>query len=288
MAGRHGNKGVISRINPVEDMPYMADGTPIDIMLNPFGVPSRMNIGQVLELHLGMAARKLGVKFATPVFDGVSNEDLYDIMKEANVSSDGKYVLYDGQTGEAYDERIAVGVMYMIKLAHMVDDKLHARATGPYSLVTQQPLGGKAQNGGQRFGEMEVWALEAYGAAHVLQEILTVKSDDIMGRTKTYEAIVKGQDLPEPGIPESFRVMVHELQALALDVRMLDDEGNETDLKAMENDELSKEISMDKNRQKYGDNDANLVVEHGIDEEDIPEAIVGVDDGSEEGNEEGE
>ena len=286
MAGRHGNKGVISRINPVEDMPFLADGTPIDIMLNPFGVPSRMNIGQVLELHLGMAARKLGVKFATPVFDGVSNEDLYDIMKEANVSSDGKYVLYDGQTGEAYDERISVGVMYMIKLAHMVDDKLHARATGPYSLVTQQPLGGKAQNGGQRFGEMEVWALEAYGASHVLQEILTVKSDDIIGRTKTYEAIIKGQDLPEPGIPESFRVMVHELQALALDVRMLDDEGNETDLKAMENDELSKEISMDKSRQKFGEETAKIEV--GVDEEDIPEAIVGVDDGSEEGNQEGE
>ena len=286
MAGRHGNKGVISRINPVEDMPFLADGTPIDIMLNPFGVPSRMNIGQVLELHLGMAARKLGVKFATPVFDGVSNEDLYDIMKEANVSSDGKYVLYDGQTGEAYDERISVGVMYMIKLAHMVDDKFHARATGPYSLVTQQPLGGKAQNGGQRFGEMEVWALEAYGASHVLQEILTVKSDDIIGRTKTYEAIIKGQDLPEPGIPESFRVMVHELQALALDVRMLDDEGNETDLKAMENDELSKEISMDKSRQKFGEETAKIEV--GVDEEDIPEAIVGVDDGSEEGNQEGE
>ena len=286
MAGRHGNKGVISRINPVEDMPFLADGTPIDIMLNPFGVPSRMNIGQVLELHLGMAARKLGVKFATPVFDGVSNENLYDIMKEANVSSDGKYVLYDGQTGEAYDERISVGVMYMIKLAHMVDDKLHARATGPYSLVTQQPLGGKAQNGGQRFGEMEVWALEAYGASHVLQEILTVKSDDIIGRTKTYEAIIKGQDLPEPGIPESFRVMVHELQALALDVRMLDDEGNETDLKAMENDELSKEISMDKSRQKFGEETAKIEV--GVDEEDIPEAIVGVDDGSEEGNQEGE
>ena len=286
MAGRHGNKGVISRINPVEDMPYMQDGTPIDIMLNPFGVPSRMNIGQVLELHLGMAAKQLGVKFATPVFDGVSTEDLKDIMSEAGVSADGKYVLHDGMTGEAYDERISVGVMYMIKLAHMVDDKLHARATGPYSLVTQQPLGGKAQNGGQRFGEMEVWTLEAYGASHVLQEILTVKSDDIIGRTKTYESIIKGQDLPEPGIPESFRVMVHELQALALDVRMLDDEGNETDLKAMENDELSKEISMDKSRQKFGEETAKIEV--GVDEEDIPEAIVGVDDGSEEGNQEGE
>ena len=282
MAGRHGNKGVISKINPVEDMPYMEDGTPIDIMLNPFGVPSRMNIGQVLELHLGMAAKELGVKFATPVFDGVSNEDLRDIMAEAKVSADGKYVLHDGMTGEAYDERISVGVMYMIKLAHMVDDKLHARATGPYSLVTQQPLGGKAQNGGQRFGEMEVWALEGYGAAYTLQEILTVKSDDIMGRTKTYEAIVKGKDLPEPGIPESFRVMVHELQALALDVRMMDDEGNEMDLKQMEQEELKEETSLDMSRQNYmsGVEDLNdLTIKEGL-EEDMPEeaAVVGVDD----------
>ena len=282
MAGRHGNKGVISKINPVEDMPYMEDGTPIDIMLNPFGVPSRMNIGQVLELHLGMAAKALGVKFATPVFDGVSNEDLRDIMAEAGVSADGKYVLHDGMTGEAYDERISVGVMYMIKLAHMVDDKRHARATGPYSLVTQQPLGGKAQNGGQRFGEMEVWALEGYGAAYTLQEILTVKSDDIMGRTKTYEAIVKGKDLPEPGIPESFRVMVHELQALALDVRMMDDEGNEMDLKQMEQEELKEETTLDMSRQNYvsaaEDIDA-LTIKDGL-EDDLPEeaAVVGVDD----------
>ncbi len=230
MAGRHGNKGVISKILPVEDMPYMPDGRPVDIMLNPFGVPSRMNIGQVLEIHLGYAAKKLGVKFATPVFDGISNEELSEIMQEACMTKDGKQVLYDGRTGEAFDERISVGVMYMIKLAHMVDDKLHARATGPYSLVTQQPLGGKAQNGGQRFGEMEVWALEAYGAAHTLQEILTVKSDDIQGRTKTYEAIIKGKDIPEPGIPESFRVLMHELQALAIDVNLLDEEGNEVDL----------------------------------------------------------
>jgi DNA-directed RNA polymerase subunit beta len=234
MAGRHGNKGVISKILPVEDMPYMADGTPVDIMLNPFGVPSRMNIGQVLEIHLGMAAKALGVKFATPVFDGISNEELKDIMAEAEVSPDGKLVLHDGKTGEPYDERISVGVMYMIKLAHMVDDKLHARATGPYSLVTQQPLGGKAQNGGQRFGEMEVWALEAYGAAHTLEEILTIKSDDVNGRTKTYDAIIKGRDLPEPGIPESFRVLKHELQALAIDVRMLDEEGKEIDLEKMD------------------------------------------------------
>ena len=282
MAGRHGNKGVISKIMPIEDMPYMQDGTPIDIMLNPFGVPSRMNIGQVLEVHLGMAARSLGVKFATPVFDGVSNEDLRNIMQEANTSMDGKYLLTDGMTGEPYDERIAVGVMYMIKLAHMVDDKLHARATGPYSLVTQQPLGGKAQNGGQRFGEMEVWALEAYGAANTLQEILTVKSDDIMGRTKTYEAIVKGRDLPAAGIPESFRVLVHELQALAVDVRMLNADGTEMDLKQMAQDELKEETTMDLNRQTYV-NDAeetgDLTIREGLDEDDIPAAaVVGFDD----------
>ena len=285
MAGRHGNKGVISRINPVEDMPYMSDGTPIDIMLNPFGVPSRMNIGQVLEVHLGFAAKKLGVKFATPVFDGVSNTDLRDIMKESNSSPDGKYVLYDGRTGEAYDDRISVGVMYMIKLAHMVDDKLHARATGPYSLVTQQPLGGKAQNGGQRFGEMEVWALEAYGASHVLQEILTVKSDDIAGRTKTYEAIVKGKDMPEPGIPESFRVLVHELQALAIDVRMMDDAGNEMDLKQMEQEELKEETTLDFDSSTLvndAESNENLTIKDELDEE-IPEAAtVGFDDFGEE------
>ena len=237
MAGRHGNKGVISKILPVEDMPFMPDGTPVDIMLNPFGVPSRMNIGQVLEIHLGFAAKKLGVKFATPVFDGISNDELKAIMKEAETTDDGKIVLRDGSTGEPYDERISVGVMYMIKLAHMVDDKLHARATGPYSLVTQQPLGGKAQNGGQRFGEMEVWALEAYGAAHTLEEILTVKSDDVNGRTKTYEAIIKGKDIPEPGLPESFKVLKHELQALAIDVRMLDGQGNEIQLSETGDDE---------------------------------------------------
>ena len=285
MAGRHGNKGVISRINPVEDMPYMSDGTPIDIMLNPFGVPSRMNIGQVLEVHLGFAAKQLGVKFATPVFDGVSNTDLREIMKESNSSPDGKYVLYDGRTGEAYDDRISVGVMYMIKLAHMVDDKLHARATGPYSLVTQQPLGGKAQNGGQRFGEMEVWALEAYGASHVLQEILTVKSDDITGRTKTYEAIVKGKDMPEPGIPESFRVLVHELQALAIDVRMMDDAGNEMDLKQMEQEELKEETALDFNPSTLvndAESNENLTIKDELDEE-IPEAAtVGFDDFGEE------
>ena len=279
MAGRHGNKGVISRINPVEDMPYLADGTPIDIMLNPFGVPSRMNIGQVLEVHLGMAAKKLGVKFATPVFDGVSNSDLDDIMKEAGTQH--KYLLTDGMTGEVYDEPIAVGVMYMIKLAHMVDDKLHARATGPYSLVTQQPLGGKAQNGGQRFGEMEVWALEAYGASNTLQEILTVKSDDIMGRTKTYEAIVKGKELPQPGIPESFRVLVHELQALAIDVRMMDDDGNEMDLKQMEQEELKEETTSDLASQQYvadAFNAGDLTIKNDLEEEVAEAAFVGFDD----------
>ena len=226
MSGRHGNKGVISKILPVEDMPFLPDGTSVDIMLNPLGVPSRMNIGQVLEIHLGMACKKLGIKIATPVFDGMSNDELFDLMKQAGMAPDGKTVLYDGRTGERFDERISVGVMYMIKLVHMVDDKLHARSTGPYSLVTQQPLGGKAQNGGQRFGEMEVWALEAYGAAHILQEILTIKSDDMVGRAKTYEAIIKGRQIPKPGMPESFRVLIKELQSLGLDVSLLDKENN--------------------------------------------------------------
>ena len=257
MAGRHGNKGVISKILPVEDMPYMPDGTPVDIMLNPFGVPSRMNIGQVLEIHLGYAAKKLGVKFSTPVFDGINNTELSDIMKEAEMTVDGQQVLYDGRTGEPFDERISVGVMYMIKLAHMVDDKLHARATGPYSLVTQQPLGGKAQNGGQRFGEMEVWALEAYGAAHTLQEILTVKSDDIVGRTKTYEAIIKGKDIPEPGIPESFRVLKHELQALAIDVKMLDEDGNEVDISKEDNSEAAATLPPIPAAEPVGEEDIN-------------------------------
>lgn len=237
MSGRHGNKGVISKILPLEDMPFMEDGRPIDIILNPFGVPSRMNIGQILEIHLGYAAKKLNQKFATSVFDGLSNEDLADVMREANMTEDGKQVLYDGRTGLPFDERISVGVMYMIKLAHMVDDKLHARATGPYSTITQQPLGGKAQNGGQRFGEMEVWALEAYGASHTLQEILTIKSDDIQGRVKTYEAIIKGWDIPEPGIPESFRVLINELQGLAIDVRLLDENNNPVDINSSFDDE---------------------------------------------------
>ena len=227
MAGRHGNKGVISKILPEEDMPYLPDGTPVDVMLNPLGVPSRMNIGQILEIHLGMAAKNLGIHVATPVFDGVKTEDLDEIMAEAGLAPDGKTVLYDGRTGDPFDNRIAVGIMYMIKLAHMVDDKLHARSIGPYSLVTQQPLGGKAQFGGQRFGEMEVWALEAYGAAYILQEVLTVKSDDINGRVKTYEAIVRGENVPEPGIPESFRVLVKELQSLGMDIKILDEEKEE-------------------------------------------------------------
>ena len=245
MAGRHGNKGVISKILPIEDMPHLEDGTILDIMLNPLGVPSRMNIGQVLELHLGYAARELGMYFATPAFDGINSKDLENIMKEAGMSVDGKQPVISGMTGEYFDSNISVGVMYMIKLAHMVDDKLHARSVGPYSLVTQQPLGGKAQNGGQRFGEMEVWALEAYGAAYTLREILTVKSDDVVGRVKTYEAIVKGQKLPEPGLPESFRVLTKELQALALDIRMLDKDGQEIDARKIEDEERRFPTSID-------------------------------------------
>ena len=236
MAGRHGNKGVVSRILPVEDMPYLPDGTPVDIMLNPLGVPSRMNIGQVMELHLGMAARTLGIHIATPVFDGARDEDIWNTVKEAGMADDAKTVLYDGRTGEAFDNRVSVGVMYMIKLHHMVDDKLHARSVGPYSLVTQQPLGGKAQFGGQRFGEMEVWALEAYGAANILQEILTYKSDDVVGRTKAYEAIVKGEKIPAPGLPESFRVLVKELQSLGLDMKVLDVDDNVLELREMDED----------------------------------------------------
>ncbi|MFD2043185.1 DNA-directed RNA polymerase subunit beta [Ornithinibacillus salinisoli] len=237
MAGRHGNKGVISRILPEEDMPFLPDGTPIDIMLNPLGVPSRMNIGQVLELHLGMAARELGIHVASPVFDGAREEDVWGTLEEAGMSRDAKTVLYDGRTGEPFDNRVSVGVMYMIKLAHMVDDKLHARSTGPYSLVTQQPLGGKAQFGGQRFGEMEVWALEAYGAAYTLQEILTVKSDDVVGRVKTYESIVKGDNVPEPGVPESFKVLIKELQSLGMDVKMLSSNESEIEMRELEDEE---------------------------------------------------
>lgn len=237
MAGRHGNKGTVSVVIPEEDMPFMPDGTPIDIMLSPMGVPSRMNIGQVLDLHLGMAARKLGIHVASPVFDGATDDDIWAALKEAGLPNDGKSILYDGRTGEPFDNRIAVGVMYYMKLAHMVDDKIHARSIGPYSLVTQQPLGGKAQFGGQRFGEMEVWALEAYGAAYTLQEILTYKSDDVTGRVRTYEAIVKGEPIPQPGVPESFRVLVKELQALGLDMKVLDSDKQEIELREMDDDD---------------------------------------------------
>ena len=237
MAGRHGNKGVVSLVLPEEDMPYLPNGQPVDILLNPLGVPSRMNLGQILEMHLGMAAKELGIYVATPVFDGATREEIIDALKEAGLDEDGKAVLYDGRTGEPFDNRISVGIMYMIKLNHMVDDKLHARSTGPYSLVTQQPLGGKAQFGGQRFGEMEVWALEAYGAAHVLQEMITIKSDDVVGRVKVYEALVKGTPIPASGIPESFRVLMKEFQALGLDMTVLDGEGNFVDMKDLEETE---------------------------------------------------
>jgi len=241
MSGRHGNKGVISKILPVEDMPFLADGTPIDVLLSPMGVPSRMNIGQIFEVHLGLACRKLGMRVATPAFDGVSNEEVIEIMRKAGISPDGKTVLYDGRTGERYAERIAVGVQYMIKLVHMVDDKLHARATGPYALITQQPLGGKAQNGGQRFGEMEVWALEAYGAAHALQEMLTIKSDDRVGRRKAYEAIIKGNPIPRPGMPEAFKVFLKELKGLGLNAKLYDTEDNVIDMDELARNALIEE-----------------------------------------------
>jgi DNA-directed RNA polymerase subunit beta len=231
MAGRHGNKGVISRILPVEDMPFMADGTPLEIVLNPLGVPSRMNIGQVLEVHLGLVAKSLGWSIASPVFDGANERDIKELFKENGFPLDGKIQLYDGRTGLAFENRVTVGQMYMLKLVHLVDDKIHARSTGPYSLVTQQPLGGKAQFGGQRFGEMEVWALEAYGAANILQEILTVKSDDVVGRVKTYESIVKGQNISEPGVPESFKVLIKELQSLGLDIKVLTEDREEVGLR---------------------------------------------------------
>ncbi|WP_110931210.1 DNA-directed RNA polymerase subunit beta [Paenibacillus bouchesdurhonensis] len=237
MAGRHGNKGVVARILPEEDMPFMPDGTPVQVVLNPLGVPSRMNIGQVLEIHLGMAALHLGIHVATPVFDGANEYDVFDTMEEAGMQRNGKTVLYDGRTGESFEREVTVGVMHMIKLAHMVDDKIHARSTGPYSLVTQQPLGGKAQFGGQRFGEMEVWALEAYGAAYTLQEILTVKSDDVVGRVKTYESIVKGENVPEPGVPESFKVLIKELQSLGMDVKILTENEEEIEMKEIDDED---------------------------------------------------
>ena len=239
MAGRHGNKGVISRILPAEDMPYLPDGTPVDIVLNPQGVPSRMNLGQVLEVHLGEVARTLGIKFATPIFDGASGIDIKELFKISGIREDGKTYIYDGRTGERFDNSVTVGIMYVLKLHHLVDDKIHARSTGSYSLVTKQPLGGKAQFGGQRFGEMEVWALEGYGAAHTLQEMLTVKSDDIKQREKTYLSIVKGENIPKPGIPESFRVLVKELQGLGLNLEMYKENNEEVVLK--EDEDLEKD-----------------------------------------------
>ena len=242
MAGRHGNKGVCSLILPEEDMPYLPDGTPVDVILNPLGVPSRMNLGQILELHLGMAGKKLGVHYATPIFNSATEEDIQKQTKEAGLDPDYKTWLYDGRTGEKFDKRVSVGVMYMIRLVHMVDDKIHARATGPYSLVTQQPLGGKAQFGGQRFGEMEVWALYAYGAAHILQEVITVKSDDVVGRVRVYEALVKGKPIPAPGVPESFRVLIKEFQALGLDVQIINKDGSLKDIKELEDEEDKEDV----------------------------------------------
>ena len=237
MAGRHGNKGVCSLILPSEDMPYLPDGTPVDVILNPLGVPSRMNLGQILELHLGMAGKKLGVHYATPIFDSATEKDIQEEVAEAGLDPDYKTWLYDGKTGEKFDKRVSVGVMYMIRLVHMVDDKIHARATGPYSMVTQQPLGGKAQFGGQRFGEMEVWALYAYGAAHILQEVLTIKSDDVVGRVRVYEALVKGKPIPQPGVPESFRVLIKEFQALGLDIQIVNKDGTLKEIKDLESEE---------------------------------------------------
>ncbi|MCL0081001.1 DNA-directed RNA polymerase subunit beta, partial [Peptococcaceae bacterium] len=248
MAGRHGNKGVVARIMPEEDMPFLPDGTPVEIVLNPLGVPSRMNIGQVLETHLGWAAKSLGIYVATPVFNGATEEDIKASFQKAGLPEDGKSILYDGRTGEPFDNPVTVGYVYMLKLAHLVADKIHARSTGPYSLVTQQPLGGKAQFGGQRFGEMEVWALESYGAAHTLQEILTVKSDDVVGRVKTYEAIVKGENMPKPGIPESFKVLIKELQSLCLDIKVMTDDQQEVIIKD-KNDDIE---DINETARKYG------------------------------------
>ena len=283
MAGRHGNKGVVSRVLPTEDMPFLPDGTPLDIVLNPLGVPSRMNIGQVLEVHLGYAAHALGYKVATPIFDGATYEDIQGELTKAGLDPEGKSVLYDGRTGEPFDNKVTVGDVYFLKLHHLVDDKIHARSTGPYSLVTQQPLGGKAQFGGQRFGEMEVWALEAYGAAHTLQEILTVKSDDVTGRVRTYEAIVKGHNVPQPGVPESFKVLVKELQSLCLDIQVLDREGNAIELKededAMDTFNLARMDADDDRHRNYADEED--FKESGFEFEDAPEdagADIGLDD----------
>jgi DNA-directed RNA polymerase subunit beta len=273
MAGRHGNKGVISRVLPEEDMPFLPDGRPLQICLNPLGVPSRMNIGQVLEVHLGWAASQLGWHIATPVFDGATEKDIEECLEKAGYNANGKTVLYDGRTGEAFDNEVTVGIMYILKLAHLVDDKIHARSTGPYSLVTQQPLGGKAQFGGQRFGEMEVWALEAYGAAHTLQEILTVKSDDVVGRVKTYEAIVKGENIPEPGVPESFKVLIKELQALCLDVKVLNDENQEVRLKEFAEEDMEDlEVNIEGTEDVVSD-DINVDDSYTISEEEVEEDV---------------
>ena len=277
MAGRHGNKGVISRILPQEDMPFMADGTPLQIVLNPLGVPSRMNIGQVLEVHLGLVAKTLGWKVATPTFDGALESDIYGLLKENGFETDGKVdgkiQMYDGRTGEPFENRSTVGYMYMIKLIHLVDDKIHARSTGPYSLVTQQPLGGKAQFGGQRFGEMEVWALYAYGAANILQEIMTVKSDDVVGRVKTYESIVKGLNMNEPGIPESFKVLIKELQALALDVKVLTENKEEVGIRELIEDDDEADMPEPRatfdHREVNFDDDLDMTAEKDIFDEDI-------------------
>ena len=275
MAGRHGNKGVVSRVLPEEDMPFLPDGTPLDIVLNPLGVPSRMNIGQVLEVHLGYAAKALGWHVATPVFDGANEKDIRETLKLAGLREDGKTILYDGRTGEPFDNLVTVGYPYYLKLHHLVDDKIHARSTGPYALVTQQPLGGKAQFGGQRFGEMEVWALEAYGAAYTLQEILTVKSDDVTGRVKTYEAIVKGANIPKPGVPESFKVLIKELQALCLDIRVLDENGDEIELKDEDDDDEIIYTADSGNDTVVGSTDEVLDAGFVIDE-DSPEDIMDV------------
>ncbi len=272
MAGRHGNKGVISLILPEEDMPYLPNGEPVDILLNPLGVPSRMNLGQILEMHLGMAARELGIHVATPVFDGATRDEIIDALKEAGLDEDGKTVLYDGRTGEPFDNRISVGVMYMIKLHHMVDDKLHARSTGPYSLVTQQPLGGKAQFGGQRFGEMEVWALEAYGAAHVLQEMITIKSDDVVGRVKVYEALVKGLPIPPAGVPESFRVLIKEFQALGLDISILNKDGEFVDMKELEQSDDDTYLSTE-DFENHSDSEEGEEIEETSEEDGFEEEV---------------
>jgi DNA-directed RNA polymerase subunit beta len=266
MAGRHGNKGVIARILPEEDMPYLPDGTPVEIVLNPLGVPSRMNVGQILETHLGWAAKALGLFVATPVFDGASEREIKELLGKANGAEEnrnplrpntlesGKITLIDGMTGEPFEQKVTVGYIYMLKLSHLVDDKIHARSIGPYSLITQQPLGGKAQFGGQRFGEMEVWALEAYGASYALQEILTIKSDDVLGRVKVYEAIVKGENIPEPGIPESFKVLIKEMQALCLNVRVMNEAGEEIEIRELDEDAFrtTESLGIDLSRPERG------------------------------------